>query len=257
MKTMTRTAPRRLSSLAFAAVLALGLGACGKADSSADTATASGAPIARVTSPQGQAWSDVVARTPEGGYRMGNPDAPIKLIEYASLTCPHCAEFAAESGEELRGDFVDSGRVSFEFRNFVRDPIDLAGALLTRCGAPETFFPLTHEVFTSQQSIFQKAQGAGEDAFAKAAALPGNQRFIALAQLTGMIDLFAARGIARNQAEACLADAGAAEALAKATEQQGKEFGVEGTPTFLINGTKADTTDWKELKTRLEAMGAR
>ncbi|MEO6093305.1 MAG: thioredoxin domain-containing protein [Novosphingobium sp.] len=256
---MTRYAPRRLALAATLLPLALGLGGCGKDDKSADTAgSPTGTPVTSVAPPQGQAWSGVVAKTPEGGYRMGNPNAAIKLVEYGSLTCPHCAEFAKESGDELRTGFVDSGRVSFEFRNFVRDPIDLTAALLTHCGAPETFFALTHEVFANQQSIFEKVQGPGsEAALAKAAALPGNQRFLALAQLTGLTDLFAARGVPRSQAETCLANTATAEALAKATNEQGKEFGVEGTPTFLINGQKGETVGWKELKARLQAAGAR
>lgn len=256
---MTRSAARRFTLAAALLPLALGPGACGKGDNTTQSAASpSGAPVASVAPPQGQAWSDVVARTPEGGYRMGNPNAAIKLIEYGSLTCPHCAEFAHESGDELRTTFVDSGRVSFEFRNFVRDPIDLTAALLTHCGAPETFFALTHEVFANQQSLFEKVQApGGEGAYTKAVALPGNQRFFALAQLTGLTDLFAARGLPRNQAETCLANAATADALAKATDLQGKEFGIEGTPTFLINGQKAETTGWKELKARLQAMGAR
>ena len=255
---MTRPASRRRAGgfALAAALLALGLAGCGKSDKGADAAV-SGAPVASVAPPQGQAWSDVVAKTPEGGYRMGNPNAAIKLVEYGSLTCPHCAEFATESGEELRTSFVDSGKVSFEFRNFVRDPIDLTAALLTHCGTPESFFALTHEVFANQQSFFQKVQGTGEAAYTKAMALPGNQRFAELARITGLTDLFAARGIPRNQGETCLANTASADALAKATDQQGKEFNIEGTPTFLINGQKAETVGWKELKARLQAMGAR
>ena len=76
----------------------------------------------------------MVVRTPEGGYLMGNPKANVKLIEFGSMTCPHCAEFEEQRGEQLIDTYVKSGRVSYEFRNFVRDPFDLAASLIARCG---------------------------------------------------------------------------------------------------------------------------
>jgi len=244
-----------LAACLAAAPLVLGLAACDKKD--AANGALSGEPIAKVAAPAGQIWSDVVAKTPEGGYRMGNPDAPIKLVEYGSLTCPHCGQFAQESGEELRSSFVNSGRVSFEFRNFVRDPIDLTASQLTRCGTPESFFALTEHAFANQTAMIEKVQAAGDAAYNAAIQQPEARRGIALAELTGLIDFFAARGIAREQAEACLADGAAAKALAQATQDQGAQYNIEGTPTFLINGQKVDMNTWPELKARLESLGAR
>lgn len=245
---------RQLSLGLIAAPLVLGLAACDKKEDA--TGGLNGEPIAKVAAPAGQVWTDVVAKTTEGGYRMGNPKAPIKLVEYGSLTCPHCAQFEAESRDGVR-NFVDSGRVSFEFRNFVRDPIDLTAAQLTRCGAPESFFALTEQAFANQNAMMQSIQAAGDAAYAAAIKLPEEKRSIALAQQAGLIDFFAGRGIAREQAEACLADTSTAKALAQATQDQGAEFDIEGTPTFLINGQKAESIGWPELKARLESMGAR
>src|SRR3546814_14680664 len=82
---------------------ALALAACG--DSKTDL-TEQQTAIAKVAPPAGKAWSDVVAVTPEGGHAMGNPDASIKIVEFASLTCSHCAEFSLESHDELKRDFI-------------------------------------------------------------------------------------------------------------------------------------------------------
>mgnify|MGYP001766471075 FL=1 len=252
---MSRPLFRRIALVALAAPLALTLAACG--DKGGEAGAPSGDPIAKVAPPAGKAWTDVVAKTPEGGYRMGNPDAPIKVIEFGSLTCSHCADFAHQSAAELGPVFVASGRVSYELRNFVRDPIDITAAQLTRCGPPEAYFALTEQVFAYQPQIFEKAQAAGNPAFEAAAAQSEDKRGVAIAQLTGLTDFFAARGISVDQANACLADGAAARALAEATEKAGKEFDITGTPTFIINGQKVELNTWAELKARLETMGAR
>lgn len=252
---MTDRSLRRLFIGAIATPLALGLAACG--GSADDAAVPSGEPIEKIAPPEGTTWSEVIEETDDGGYRMGNPEAPIKLVEFGSLTCPHCATFAQESDEELRETFVDSGRVSFEFHNFVRDPIDITAAQLTRCGAPESYFALTDQVMANQAEIIEKVQNAGQEEFAAAVNMPEDKRSIAIAELAGLIDFFGARGIAREQAETCLADSGAAQALAQATESKSKALDISGTPTFLINGSKIDLNTWPKIKERLEELGAR
>ena len=252
---MNRISFRHLALGAIAIPLALGLAACDKKDK--DNTSLSGEPITRVAAPAGKSWTDVVVKTAEGGYRMGNPDAPIKLVEYGSLTCPHCGHFAQESGEELRANFIDSGRVSFEFRNFVRDPIDLTAAQLTRCGTPESYFPLTEQAFANQEDMIKNVQAVGDAAYAAAIKQPENQRGAAIAKIAGLLDFFAARGISTEQAKACLADGATAKALAQATQDQGAQYNIEGTPTFLINGQKVEMNAWPELKARLESLGAR
>lgn len=244
----------RVALMAALAPLALSLAACGKDDSA--TNGLSGEKIAAVAAPAGKAWADTVSVTPEGGYRMGNPDAPIKLVEFGSLTCSHCAEFSHLGAAQLRDTFVASGRVSWEFRNFVRDPIDIYAAQLIRCGSPESFFPLTDQVFAAQADIFKKAQEAGPSLEA-AAALPPEQRGMAITKAVGLDQFFAARGISVDQASACLAKAEDAQALAQRTTDQGEEFDVSGTPTFLINGSKIEENSWPAVKAKLETLGAR
>lgn len=236
------------------APLAMGLAACGDSGSIGD---GSGSRIENIAPPAGTNWSEVVEKTEEGGYRMGNPDAPIKLVEFASLTCPHCKHFTEEGGAELRDEFVASGRVSWEFRNFVMNPLDLTMAMLVRCGTPESFFALTEQTFASQADIVETWSSAGEQRLNQAGNLPPEARYKAFADISGLTEFFAARGIAADQATACLADTAGAEAMVKATSEQAAQYEVSGTPAFLINGQKTDVNTWPEIKTRLENLGAR
>ena len=246
---------RRLLLGLIALPLALGLAAC---DSKPDEMGGlSGEVVAKVPPPAGKSWADRVEKTADGGYRMGNPDAPIKLIEFASLTCPHCAHFAQEGSVELRDNFVAGGRVSWEFRNFILNPIDLTMAMMVRCGAPESFFALTEQSFENQETIISGWDSASEDQRSAVVGLPPAKRYLYIAQLTGLTDFYGARGIAADQASTCLADGAAAEALVDATTKQGEQYEIEGTPAFVINGATQSANTWPEIKAKLETMGAR
>lgn len=249
----------RLSPLLLALVaapLSLALAACGSKTDDA-TATATSEPIAKIAAPSGQSWADVISKTPEGGYRMGNPDAPIKLIEFGALSCSHCAEFAKESYQKLREDYVGSGRVSYELRFFMLNAYDIPAALLATCGAPETVIPLSEQFWAWQSNMFQNIQAAGEAKLQAISQMSLDKRLPAIADTSGMTAFFAERGIAKAQAQACLTDAKKAQALTDQTEKAGKDFNVEGTPTFAINGVTQGSMGWAELETKLQAAGAR
>ena len=98
------------------------------------------------------AWLSAEGETPS------RPAAPVKLVEYASYTCPHCAAFAKEAFAPLRDGYVKKGTVSFEVRNYVRDPIDVTAALATRCNGTEPYFQMTEQVLASQAGMFEKVQ---------------------------------------------------------------------------------------------------
>lgn len=254
---MDRSALIRLSFVAALAPLTLGLAAC-KKDTPADAAApgAAAAPLAAVPPPAGKAWADMITPTPEGGYRMGNPDAAVKIVEFGSLTCPHCAEFTEKGTATIRDKWVASGRVSFEFRHFVRDSLDVTMGVLTRCGPPETYFGLTEQVFANQVALFNGLQG--KDAQMQAAmSAPDAQRFLAVGEAAGLIPFFAARGVSVDQAKACLAKTETATLMAKNTEAQSTQYDITGTPTFLFNGEKGNMNTWEEVKARVEAMGVR
>jgi protein-disulfide isomerase len=245
--------PGRLLLALIALPLALGLSACGKKDETA--AVAVGAPLNAVPPPAGKSWTDVVSVTPEGGYVMGNPNAPIKVIEFGSLTCPHCAEFEEKGYPHLRDDYVAKGTVSLEFRNFVRDPYDTTMAMLVRCGSPDSFFALTEQVYSNQKAIFDQLQPVGPKL--QAANLPPDQIFKAIGEQGGLIDFFAARGIAKDQGAQCLAKSDAATKLANDTSKAGDTYNVTGTPTFIVNGKNVEVATWDALEPILKQAGAR
>lgn len=248
----SRFAPKAL----LAASMALALVACGKKDEGSGAAAPSSEAIAKIAAPAGQNWADTYAATPEGGYRMGNPNAPIKLVEYGALSCSHCAEFAEKSAGELRDNFIASGRVSYEVRFFMLNALDVPATLLATCGAPEATVPLAEQFWGWQKNMFTQLQ-ANEAALNAASQLPPEKRFAAIAQAGGMDSFFASRGIAADQAKVCLADTAKATKLVEATNKAGQELGITGTPTFFLNGAKLETNTWEGVKVALEKAGAR
>lgn len=250
---------RTVSLTLLAAPLALALAACGTKEDA--EAPPKGEPIAPIAAPAGTNWVDQAVETPEGGFRIGNPDAPIKLVEYASHTCSHCAEFSQTGAAPLDG-YVNKGVVSYEIRNLVRDPIDLTIAILARCGPPESFHPLANQVWGSFESVMQTVQ-ANSAALEAASQQPPATRFQAMAQAGGLLDFFAARGISKDQAMACLADTAKAQQIAERSQKQSEEFNLQGTPTFFINGKLIEGTTWVPsgsspgLESALQAAGAR
>lgn len=247
---------RRAFAATLALPLAIGLAACGSGEDAAE-GPPTGEPIAAIPAPAGTTWMDTVEVTPEDGYRYGNPNAPIKLIEYQSHTCPHCGAFAEEGGPALRDRYVASGVVSWEIREQLHNPIDLLVATLARCGAKESFLPLSEQFWANLEPMIEKAQ-ASQAALAQAQSLPPNQRFQQMAEAAGLIEFFSSRGIARDQAMQCLADGEKIQAIADRSDKQSQELDVTGTPTFFINGRKLDgVASWSGLEPALQAAGAR
>ena len=230
---------RRLSLAVLAAPLALALAACGD---EAEEGAPKGEPIAHIAAPAGTSWVETAAVTPEGGYVIGNPNAPLKLVEYGSHTCHVCAAFSQE-GAAAMDEYVATGVVSYEIRNLIRDPIDLTIAMLARCGSPQAFHPLANQVWAAFDDLMATVQ-ANTAALEQAQQAPPAQRFQAMAQAAGVLDFFAARGISRDQAMQCLADTDKAEQIATASQTQGDELEITGTPTFFLNGKRIEPTSW-------------
>jgi protein-disulfide isomerase len=248
---------RRLALTAFAASAALALGACGSKDDAAPGAAPTGGPLAAVPAPAGQMWSDVLSATDGGGMRMGNPNAPLKLLEYGSLSCPHCAKLANDGMKTLIDKYVNSGKVSYEYRSFpIHGIIDVPLTVMVRCADPAAFFPLVEQIYTDQPALMARAEQGNAQAQA-ASQLPPNQRFAALADAFGLTDWFAARGLSKDQAHSCLADTAAAEKVAK-EGQKWSDDGVNSTPTLALNGsTLKDVYEWDQLEPVLQNAGAR
>ncbi|MFN6933636.1 MAG: thioredoxin domain-containing protein [Tsuneonella sp.] len=244
-----------LRTASFTLVAALALASCGSKDA-ADGEVTEGEAVATVAPPAGQTWSEVASVTPEGGIVEGNPDAPIKLIEYASHTCGHCAEFAEQGMEPLRAKYIESGKVSFELRNQIHDPIDLTIAVLARCAGPQAFHALAEQSWGNLEQTFAQVQ-ANQAVLEAASQAQGAARFDGIATAAGLYDFFAQRGVSRDQAKACLAKTETATKIAADSDSQSKELNVTGTPTFFINGTNVGTQTWATLEPMLQRAGAR
>lgn len=245
---------RRPLALAFGAVLSLALAACSETEEAAGGGT--GEPIAAIPAPEGTSWLETVNVTPEGGYVVGNPDAPIKLVEYASHTCGACAMFATTGKAELEEEYIATGRVSFEHREVFLNTFDVVIATLAQCGPKERMQPLSDEVWRNLQGVMEGIQ-ANQAAMEQAAQLPLEQRFVGVAQATGLIDFFAARGLSADQARECLSDSAAVEQMVSRAEREAQAAGVTGTPTFVLNGQKLDATQWNGVEPALQRAGAR
>lgn len=246
------TAVKALPGLAVLA-LSLSLAACGKSETNAAAPT--GEPIAAVAAPSGTSWSETVNPTSDGYFVMGNPNAKLKLVEYGSFTCSHCRDFAEEASPEIR-KIVDSGKMSYEFRTYVRDPMDIAVALLASCGGKDVFYPLSEQFFTNQSAMFEKAQGLGDARYQAIVSGPPAQRFGQLADAVGLIDFAKQRGVSEGQAKQCLADTALAEKLAKGVEAANNQYQISGTPSFLLNGVVVpETASWSALQPKLKAAG--
>ena len=203
--------------------------------------------------PAARDWTKTVVVTPEGGFRMGNPAAPVKVVEYGSMTCPTCARFSKGAKAPLAAR-IRSGKLSFEFRNFVLNGLDLAASLLARCAGPAGFFPLTDAMFAAQPQWLGKA-GALTDAQRKALeALPENARLGHLSDLVGLTQMAAAAGMPAPRAKACVADEAGVNRLVE-MHQAAAAAGVTGTPTFLVNGARVHAHDWAELDPLIRQAG--
>ena len=242
-------------ALAGAALFALAACDSDKATTNGTAATAAtGAAAAPVAPPADGDWSSVVTQTPEGGFMMGNPNAKVKLIEYGSLTCPACAAFEEQGGKPLVDNYVKKGLVSFEFRNFVRDPYDITAALISRCGGPTSFFGLTRAFYASQQDWIGKIQSADPAQMRALQSQPPQAQFKALSEMAGFPAFAAMRGVPTAKTEACLADPAAASQLVQMNSDAVANHNIQGTPTFILNGeTLEDASQWPLLEPKIKA----
>ncbi|TPG20350.1 protein-disulfide isomerase [Sphingomonas koreensis] len=245
--------------LALAALPLLLVAGCG-GGSDTGNAAAPASPVAAVAPPAGQQWTDVVSETPEGGFRMGNPNAPIKLVEYGSRLCPTCGNFGRTGQEPLENNYVKTGKVSYEFREFlVHGAPDMPGALLGRCGGPGPFFPLLEQMFFAQAQMEpkladQQATAALQQSLVGA---PPTKVANAWADYLGYVDFVKQRGIPEAKARACLNDAKALDAITKVMQDASQNKNVTGTPSFFLNGEQLENVlTWEDLEARLKAAGA-
>jgi protein-disulfide isomerase len=237
-----------------AATLAFCLAGCGEGESNLSTvAVNNAAPLAQIPAPNNGDWTQIVSETSEGGYRMGNPDAPVKLVEYASITCPHCGEFSEAASEPLQNRYVRSGQVSWEYRPFMLFPSDPAIFMLLRCQGPAPFFRLTEQLYANQRDWAGRLQTMSTEQQQQLQSLTPNAQSAVIIDASGLDQFFRQRGMPDARIDSCLADNAGLQRLADITRQGAERDQVQGTPTFLINGEKQDVSEWSALETRLRA----
>jgi protein-disulfide isomerase len=240
-------------SMLFLASAALLATACNAEKGASTTGSGPEVTAAPVAAPNNGDWSTIVAKTPEGGFMMGNPNAKVKVVEFGSMTCPHCAEFEEKGGKALVDKYVKKGLVSWEFRNYVRDPFDMAATLIARCGGEGSFFGLTRTLFHDQKNWLGKLQAADQAQLQALQAMPPAQQFSTIADITGLKTFAAQRGVPRAKQEQCLADQAATNELVQMNSDASSTYNIPGTPSFLINNTLVDqTSSWELLEPKIK-----
>jgi protein-disulfide isomerase len=148
---------------------------------------------------------------------LGKPDAPITIIEYASLTCPHCAHFDVEVLPKLKEKWIDSGKAKLVLRDFPLDEPALRAAMVARCAPPDRFYPLVDGLFRTQADWVVERGWQGK--------LEGVTRLL---------------GVNEKDFRACISDKKLEDQVAQSRLTAAQQLGVEATPTFFINGKKFD-----------------
>jgi protein-disulfide isomerase len=219
--------------------------------------TASGKPVTRHKAaslvPSGKQWDQTVNMTADGFPVLGNPAAPVKLVEFISYTCSHCAEFSKKSKLPLNSALVRQGRVSLELRPFLRTPIDETPSLLALCGPQSKYFANSTALLAAQTTWFKPpADPNYTKRWATLESKPAEQRRM-IADDLGLYKIMIARGYSSAELDTCLNDQAKLDMLTKQTEYAATTLNVIGTPSFMIDGKLQEIYGWPELRPRLVA----
>lgn len=201
-------------------------------------------------------WTTHITQTPAGAYVIGNPAARVKLVEYVSYTCPHCAAFINSATPVLKGQMVRSGSTSVEIRHYLLNRIDLAASLIARCGGAGKFVGLTETLFAQQKSWAARAMEFEQANGQRIGMYPPAAQMRAVADGAGLTAIGRSAGLTDAQIATCLADRAATDRIVAMTSSAPESF--EGTPGFFINGKQAmGVFSWEKLQPLLRAAGAR
>lgn len=199
-------------------------------------------------------YAAMFTMTPAGAFVLGNPKAKVRLVEYLSYTCSHCAHFTEEASVPLKRDYVAKGLVAVELRNLVRDPFDLTAALLARCGGPSRVFGLTEAIMDRQPVWMADAQVL----IAKQGDVLQKMKLVAQLQLiakeSGLLAIAQTKGVTSAQANACLANTQMHKTVIAMTKDAVDLRKINSTPAFLINNKPGPGgSHWTDIDTALRA----
>lgn len=162
--------------------------------------------------------SSVLAPGPLPDMALGSPEAPYTVIEYASMTCPHCALFQTTVFPELKERYIDTGKARYIFREFPIDPLALAASMLARCAGEDRFFPMIDALFETQK--IWAVQGA-----------EGKDKLMQVARQAG---------ISKAEFDKCLGDEELFQNIKEIRRRAHEEYEVDATPSFFVNGRKLE-----------------
>ncbi len=209
--------------------------------------------VALVAATAPRPWTAVATPVASGSYLIGNPKARVKLVEYVSYTCPHCAHFEKEADATLDA-MVRSGSTSVEIRNQVHDGIDLATATLARCAGAAAFPKVHAAFFARQEQWYERAAAWAEGNRERVKSWPQLAQLSAVAEGAGLPAIAREAGAPAAAIAACFANDAAVKRTIAVSEATSK---VQGTPAFEINGRLIQNVGWAELQPQLRAAGAK
>ncbi len=157
----------------------------------------------------------LMAPGPLPDMALGQPSAPVTIVEYASMTCPHCGRFTRDVFPTLKTNYIDTGKVYFVFREFPLDELAFAASMAARCAPKDKFFPIIEALFHDQDNW----------------AYVNNPEPALVKELIPF-------GFTQKSFEDCLKDTKIADGINQIAQTAQKSFGVDATPTFFINGEK-------------------
>jgi protein-disulfide isomerase len=151
---------------------------------------------------------------PDGDIVLGSDNAPVTIIEYASMTCPHCAHFSEHTFPELQKRYIDTGKVRFIFREFPLDALAAAGFMLARCAGKDRFMPVVETLFAKQRE------------------------WMVDPPIPPLREIAKQFGFTQQTFDECLANQKVLDGIQEVRDRAAGQLGVDSTPTFFVNGKK-------------------
>jgi len=161
---------------------------------------------------------------------MGDPGAPNVIVEYASMTCPHCANFYTKVFPDVKEKYIDTGKARFVFREFPLDGLAVAASMLARCAGDDRFYPMLDALFETQETWAVP----GED---------GKEKLLLIAKQAGF---------SKDSFDKCLADKELFDKIVEVRKKAHEEYGVDSTPSFFVNGKRLPGIAFENFEAAIE-----